>query len=183
MSETNDSMFSASSIKRLVIVLVALAVSVGLDQITKIWAIDGLRGKPQIAWGQWARLTYAENAGAFLGLGKDWPQEVKLVLFIGLALVATVVAVYFLWRKPQTRMMQVGITLFAGGALGNLIDRIFRDGGRVVDFMQMGIPGTPLQTGVFNVADIFLMAAIPFFLFGGNKPKKKKKTKPAADDA
>lgn len=42
-----------------------------------------------------------------------------------------------------------------GGGISNLTDRIFNDG-RVIDFMNIGLGG--LRTGIFNVADICVMA-------------------------
>ena len=52
-------------------------------------------------------------------------------------------------------------SLVAAGGIGNLIDRIFRQG-RVVDFMNMGITVNqfPLRTGIFNVADVAIMAGL-----------------------
>jgi signal peptidase II len=51
--------------------------------------------------------------------------------------------------------------LVIAGGLGNLLDRLTH-GGRVVDFMQLR--AGPLRTGVFNVADVALMAGIGLVL-------------------
>jgi signal peptidase II len=157
--------------KRMLALLAVLVTSIVLDQVTKEIAIDQLKGEPSwSALGGSVRLVYAENPGAFLGLGRDWPDAVRMAIFIGLAAVAVVVGAVMVWRSREkiSPLVQVGAALFVGGAVGNLIDRIFRDGGRVVDFMQLGIGSQPL-TGVFNVADVFLMGAIPIFLFAGRK--------------
>lgn len=55
----------------------------------------------------------------------------------------------------------VGLLILAGG-FGNLYDRALNDG-RVVDFMLLQIG--PLKTGVFNVADIAIMAGLFAFIF------------------
>ncbi len=55
----------------------------------------------------------------------------------------------------------VGLLILAGG-FGNLYDRAVNDG-RVVDFMLLQIG--PLKTGVFNVADIAILAGLFGFLF------------------
>jgi signal peptidase II len=60
-----------------------------------------------------------------------------------------------LQTMPTTLL--VALSLFLGGGLGNLIDRIFNDG-RVVDFVNIGIGS--LRTGVFNVADVALMTGL-----------------------
>jgi signal peptidase II len=74
----------------------------------------------------------------------------------------------FRWWSPV-----VGATLLAAGGIGNLIDRVIRDGA-VIDFMNLGIG--PVRTGVFNVADVHIMAAVAMFIF----VKDPKKTDPEA---
>ncbi len=140
--------------------------SVACDQTTKELAVRELKGQGSIdLLGGSARLVYAENPGAFLGLGGDWPAEVRVPLFLGMAFLISAFLVWTLWRKREELGFwpQLGIATLAAGAVGNLIDRLLRDGGRVVDFMQFGVG--PLQTGIFNVADVFLMAAVPWLMF------------------
>ncbi len=54
----------------------------------------------------------------------------------------------------------VGIALIIGGGIGNLIDRLLRNGS-VSDFMNMGVGR--LRTGIFNFADLFLIAGVVTF--------------------
>jgi signal peptidase II len=54
--------------------------------------------------------------------------------------------------------------LFCGGGLGNWIDRVARSG-YVVDFLQCGIG--PVRTGIFNLADVAVMAGALLFVLGG----------------
>ena len=79
-----------------------------------------------------------------------------------------------LWQriKRTELMILLAIALVIGGGLGNLIDRIVHDG-RVVDFMQVGFPW--LRTGVFNVADMAIMAGVGLMLFATlqHKPPEK----------
>jgi signal peptidase II len=55
----------------------------------------------------------------------------------------------------------LAFAMVAAGGIGNLIDRIFREG-RVVDFMNMGITlkQFSIRTGIFNVADLAIMAGL-----------------------
>ena len=48
------------------------------------------------------------------------------------------------------------LALFIGGGVSNWIDRLLH--GRVVDFLNVGIGS--LRTGIFNVADVAIMAAV-----------------------
>jgi signal peptidase II len=66
------------------------------------------------------------------------------------------------WKSPV-----FGAVLLAAGGIGNLIDRILRDGA-VIDFMNLGIG--PVRTGIFNVADVQIMAAVAIFVFFKEPP-------------
>jgi signal peptidase II len=152
--------------KRILLALLIMISTVACDQVSKGVAERTLRhqGIIELAGGV-AKLLYVENSGAFLGLGSDLPDALRVFLFIGLAAFAVLAGLWLLWRNQArlSRRATVGIALFLGGALGNLLDRVLRDGGRVVDFMQLGIG--PLRTGVFNVADVVLMAAVPLLVW------------------
>jgi signal peptidase II len=63
----------------------------------------------------------------------------------------------------------IGLTLFVAGGLSNWIDRA--TAGRVVDFLNVGIG--PVRTGVFNVADMAIMAGALVFALGELRPGRK----------
>lgn len=151
---------------RHLVILAVISSSVGCDQATKVLAIDKLKGQAPMEWGP-ARLAYAENPGAFLGMGGEWPPAVRQAVFLIMAGLIVVGGTVWLFRAKRSWPMVLGGAMFVGGALGNLIDRAFREGGRVVDFAQIdfGI----VSTGVFNWADVLLMAAIPIFLIWGRE--------------
>ncbi len=128
---------------------VALIV-IGCDAITKVIAESSLMQVSAVPVLQdiiQLRLVYNPGAafGLHLGPYSRW-------LFLGFALVAVVV-LNALSRKAQAgdRLRQLACGLVAGGAVGNLIDRVRSDQG-VVDFIDIGI-GT-LRWPTFNVADI-----------------------------
>ena len=60
----------------------------------------------------------------------------------------------------------MGKPLVAGGGLGNLWDRLARDGA-VVDFLNLGIG--PVRTGIFNVADLVLVAGLVVLAIAGRR--------------
>jgi signal peptidase II len=62
----------------------------------------------------------------------------------------------------------VGFSLIAGGGAGNLIDRLLR-GGRVGDFIMVGIGS--VRTGIFNLADLAVLAGCAVLLFSPGKEK------------
>jgi signal peptidase II len=145
------------------VLLVATAATVGCDRLTKHLATDVLAGEPGRSFlGGTVQLEYAENPGAFLGLGAGWPASVRLSVFaaataLGLLLIAR------LARRLRRGPALVGLGLIAGGSLSNLADRLAD--GAVVDFLYVGVG--PLHTGVFNVADAAIVAgAILVVAFG-----------------
>lgn len=154
--------------RRISLLYLAILVfsGVGCDQGTKYLAVEHLKGHPEHVWGP-ARLTYAENAGAFLSMGGNWPDGIRQLVFLFLAGLAVIIGTVWLLRRPRPTPILFGGGLFIAGSLGNLIDRALREGGRVVDFAQIDLGF--VSTGIFNWADVLLMAAIPVFLKWGRE--------------
>ena len=112
--------------------LLALLVMV-LDQLTKALIVrEFAPGQRWVVVPGWFDLTLAYNKGAafsFLASADGWQRW----LFIGLGLVAGVFIIGMLLRHGGQRLFALALTLILGGAIGNVIDRIFR--GQVVDFL------------------------------------------------
>jgi signal peptidase II len=129
---------------------IAAAIVVA-DQITKRLAVDALSPAyvPHEVWGEWVRLTLVYNPGAAFGLHLGaYSRWIFMVL--------TVVAVVTMWRlyraSPPDAVWRVrALFCVTGGALGNLVDRIFSPRG-VVDFLDVGVGAWRWPT--FNIADI-----------------------------
>jgi len=143
--------------------LVATAATVGCDRLTKHLASHALAGEPGRSFlGGAVQLEYAENPGAFLGLGAGWPASVRVTVFAA----ATVLGLLLIGRLAQQLRRGpalVGLGLIAGGSLSNLADRLAN--GSVVDFLYVAVG--PVHTGVFNVADAAILAgAILVVTFG-----------------
>ncbi len=94
------------------------------------------------------RLTYIHNPGAAFGLNLG---PYSRFIFLGLALVALGVLV-LMYRQTgaEDRLRLVALGAIAGGALGNMLDRV-RWAAGVVDFLDVGVGD--LRWPVFNVAD------------------------------
>lgn len=146
--------------KRFIVLLVVLFATVGCDQATKSLAQHHLSGAPTRSFlNGIVSLHYAENPGAFLSLGATLPDHLQSAIFT--TLVAVILGSLFLYSLRELSRVHttivVALALFLGGGIGNLIDRLTNDG-RVIDFMHIGVGF--LQTGIFNVADMALMAAV-----------------------
>ena len=155
---------------RVLLLLALLLPCVACDQATKALAIGHLKGSAGVSVVDgFFRLTYAENPGAFLGLGRSLPEGVRQGVFVvGVAALLLAVVVVALRSAPALPIF-VGMALLVAGGAGNLVDRVARDG-RVVDFAVLRVG--PLQTGVFNVADLQIVAAAVLLTVGTWRRKK-----------
>jgi signal peptidase II len=147
---------------QLLTIALILVVCVVSDQVVKVLAWQTLAGQPPIyLLGGLLRLQYAENTGAFLSLGANLPETTRGLLLGLFVFVILVAATVYLVRNPNLPWPQwLGLALLIGGGLGNLLDRVFR-GGKVADFAVLSLG--PLSTGIFNIADVFIMAGIALF--------------------
>jgi len=118
---------------------------------------QALRAKIRVI-GDFARFIYVRNPGSAMGL-----FPVGRVVLVGVSLAATVFLVW-LYRSTDSdlRVRRAAMAAILGGALGNLVDRIFYDG-RVVDFIDLGVGSHRFYT--FNVADIAVtLGGVALFL-------------------
>lgn len=128
-----------------------------LDQATKFLARASLvLGEAHLYWGGLLRIELAENPGAFLSLGASWPPWVRTWVFQGGVIVFLIWTVWSVGRKDKRWLTHLGLNLLLSGGLANLIDRVWKDS--VTDFLVLG--WGPLRTGVFNIADMAIMAGV-----------------------
>ncbi|MEX3504424.1 signal peptidase II [Corynebacterium sp. LK2510] len=133
-------------------------LGIGLvDQAVKQLVLANLEpGVPVPVIGDWFRLLLLFNPGAAfsMGQGSTWLfTTIQLAFVIG-ALVAA--------PRIAHRGEAVGLAMIAGGALGNLIDRLAREPGfwfgHVVDYISVG------SFAVFNLADAAITVGVAIFV-------------------
>lgn len=127
-------------------VVCALVVLV-LDIVTKaiVYRTLPLGGPPIEVLGEWLRWTYIHNTGAAFGLFQG-----NRLVFVAVSVVSSVVIVYLVATgRYRDRWTPVALGLILGGAIGNLIDRLWL--GAVIDFIDVGIG--PHRWPFFNIAD------------------------------
>lgn len=139
------------------ILLGAAAVVLVLDQLTKWWAMESLPGRTIDLVGS-LRLRLALNYGTAFSIAEGRGALISLLALV-------IVGVLLVSGREATRpLTAVSLGLVVGGALGNLLDRTFRDGdgflgGGVVDFIDLQ------WWPVFNLADsAIVVGAILLFL-------------------
>jgi signal peptidase II len=102
-------------------------------------------------------LTYTQNTGAAFSLSIGSPT-VNRLFFIIITFIAVGFILYLL-NQSRNKWQNVGLALVIGGALGNVVDRIFL--GSVTDFLDSDFPDFIMQRWpIFNIADSSIVIAI-----------------------
>ena len=136
------------------------ALVVGFDQLTKTLALESLSDAPvDVLGGVVTPRTTIHSGGAF-GLLQGVP---------GFFLIATIgiIAGILLWaRNVEHRGWLTALGLVLGGGVGNVIDRVVRDHGGVVDFVDLH------WWPVFNVADACIVTGVGLLLLLGTRAEE-----------
>ena len=145
------------------------AVTILLDQVSKLWILHGLRLPEQVGLSDGRLrqghveisdvfdLSYVENTGVSFGLFSG-----GMTSRIGLTVLSLLVSAYVVrWLGTlERRVAAAGAGFIIGGALGNVIDRVAY--GHVVDFLNFSGIGFPF---VFNVADAAINAGVACLIY------------------
>jgi signal peptidase II len=143
------------ALRRLFLITFLFMTTIGCDQATKAVARDTLRFRAPLSYlGDSVRLEFAQNPGAFLNLGAGLGAGLRFWIFTVAVGSALLFAAFMLLRRSSSALVTAGFTLIIAGGAGNLIDRLAF--GSVTDFLNVGLGG--LRTGIFNVADMAVMA-------------------------
>ena len=137
-----------SSTPRLIQWLMIALLVIITDQLTKVLIVSQFQYGDSRFISSFFNLVRAHNTGAafsFLAHAAGWQRW----FFVGLGLVATCFIVWLLRRHGHQTLFAWALSLILGGALGNVIDRLWH--GYVVDFLQFHAGGWYFPA--FNVAD------------------------------
>ena len=140
----------------LIILILGLTI---IDQLSKLYMYNMSGGEigysiPII--NNFFHLTYVENHGGIFGI---FQGKINYFTIISLILIAYVVITEMKNFKKYKFPIKLGISIITAGALGNMIDRIFR--GFVIDMIDFrGIWGF-----IFNIADTYIHIGLYIILF------------------
>ena len=134
-------------------------ITVILDLLSKNWMLDLIFTPPrQIVLTSFLNLTPVWNSGISFGLFQNQQLVGKLVIPV---LAALVVLWLFFTLYELTALQRFAASLIAGGAIGNVIDRLRFE--RVVDFVDVHI-GT-YHWPAFNLADSAIFLGVVFWIY------------------
>jgi signal peptidase II len=136
-------------------------------------------------------ITPVENPGIAFGI--DFGPEFKTFISVITVLATLALVIYFFSIKKEDMFIRLSVAVILGGAMGNLIDRVFYGyfygyasilSGNVVDFLDLRLFSFFLMNKtfsiyVFNIADIAITLGVIAFLYAVSK--KRKETAETAD--
>jgi signal peptidase II len=107
-------------------------------------------------------LTHIRNRGVIFGFFSQSGSQLLSVILTLASLAALALVVYYFFKTPTSeRLMIISLSLILAGALGNMIDRIFR--GYVLDFMDLYVKKWHWPS--FNIADASITIGACFLIF------------------
>jgi len=166
---------AGAELKKLILPTLILIVIAVLDQITKLWAVSNLaEGETRQVIGEFFQLKLVYNEGGALGTNFGGTP-----FYLVSAALILILVLYFIYANRNQKLIAFPMSLIAGGAVGNIIDRF--QSGKVVDFLDIDFFDFTLfghsidRWWTFNIADsaitvgiIFLIIYIIFFSKSSN---------------
>jgi signal peptidase II len=150
--------------------VIALIV-VLLDQLTKLWVLNSFETFEIVTVLPVFNLTLVFNEGAafsFLADAGGWQRY----FFVSISAVMSIVFVIWLSRvKSHELWLATGLAFLLGGAVGNLIDRVWL--GKVIDFLQWHWHDAYFPA--FNLADAAITLGVILLLIDSFKTSSEKR--------
>lgn len=138
--------------------IILIVTLIAIDQFTKYLAIKYLAvGTPIVFIDNFLQLNYTENFGAAWSILQNNPMILTI-----LSILIIVGVISFKVKEKAKGILNISLNLIIAGALGNLIDRLFR--GYVIDFIDIKF-GNFYDYPVFNFADVFIVIGTFIFAY------------------
>lgn len=141
--------------KKYISIILSVLFLVLIDQISKLLVVNFL-DKEIVFINNFFSFEYVQNTGAAFGLFSG-----NVILLIGITLLLISYLIFDTYKNINKKFNVIFNVLIVSGALGNLIDRLFR--GYVVDFISFILFNN--QMPVFNIADIFVTFGVIGLVF------------------
>ncbi len=144
-------------------IIIIILVIVG-DQLSKVWIVsDFYMYESRELIPDLFSLTYITNSGAAFGFLNGDHGDWRRIFFISVSVIALIAMAFFIRQlKEEGKIFVIAVAMIAGGAAGNLIDRVRT--GAVVDFLDFYIKGH--HWPAFNVADSAITVGVTLFIIG-----------------
>jgi signal peptidase II len=134
-------------------IILLIIFNITIDQVSKVLVRANFEyGEIKTLIGDTFIMQYVENKGAFLGMGSDMNETLRLIVLLLLPIVVLGYLIfYIITNKDLDKLSTIALSCIAGGGIANVFDRIAF--GQVTDFFFIDLGGV-FKTGIFNVADM-----------------------------
>lgn len=166
MTDASSSSAAPSRTQRLIETAAVMVITLIGDLWSKAWAWENLKNAPgKTVIENWFYFEFGFNTGAAFSFLRD--ASYARMVFIGVTVLALLYMARLAWTMPtKHRSAFIAVALVAGGALGNLHDRLIRQmeirgelSYGVVDFIKVFYwKNKPWPT--FNIADVALVVGV-----------------------
>jgi signal peptidase II len=146
--------------------LIVIILAFFIDRLSKLWAADFVAENGPTRLHPLLTIQETYNRGVAFGMF----QGIGPIVGWFTILVVGALLIYLIHAPKELWIMRLGLAILIGGALGNLVDRIFV--GHVLDFIE-----TPLRSGIFNMADVLIYVGIGLTILGAVLQKSKDEDK------
>lgn len=128
-----------------------IILGIVVDRVTKLLSINKLKGKESITViKDFFSFEYVENEGAAFGI-----LEGRQYILSAVAAIMIIAMIFYLIKyKPSSKLLKISLAMVIGGAIGNLIDRLYYN--YVVDFISLHYKDVYYFPN-FNVADMLVV--------------------------
>lgn len=157
---------------RNIFIIASIIITIVIDQITKVIVRASIEKNEVIpVIGDFFSLHNVENEGAFLGMGSELNEPLRVILLLILpVIVLGFVLRYIIKDKALDKWSLFAFSAIIGGGIANVFDRIAF--GSVTDFLFIKLTDV-LRTGIFNMADMFVTTGMAILIIVNFKKDKK----------
>lgn len=152
-------------------IFITIIITIALDQISKVLVRSYVEaGSSSPILGNYFQLMNVENEGAFLGMGSELNETLRIILLLVLPVVVLgLVLRYILKDKKLDKWSLFAFSMIIGGGIANVFDRIAF--GSVTDFLYIKLTNL-LRTGIFNIADLAVTTGMIILVIGSFRKKQ-----------
>jgi len=163
--------------KRSIYIILVIILTIAVDQISKVFVRQHITLRTEINSGERIPIIgdafimmNVENTGAFLGMGSNLNEPLRIILLLILPILVLGFVLRFIFKdKSLDNWSLFAFASIIGGGIANVFDRIVF--GKVTDFLFIDLGGV-FRTGIFNLADLSVTTGMIILVFMSFKNKK-----------
>ena len=165
--------------RRTIFIGLTILITIALDQISKVLVRAYIEPRTKTSAGEEISLIgdkfimlNVENEGAFLGMGSELNETLRIILLLVLPIIVLLFVLrYIIKEKNLDKWSLFAFSAIIGGGIANIYDRIVY--GSVTDFLFIDLGGV-FKTGIFNVADMAVTTGMIILVIMSFTGKKKR---------